>query len=691
MSGMNRFRFGLFLAVACATGTPPSGHALSTAFTYQGQLQQSGALANGTCDFFFSLYDAVSGGTQIGGTESVPAVVVTDGLFTVQLNTLDFFGPNAFTGADRWLEIAVRCPSGSGFSTTLSPRQRLTATPYALYTPMAGSASTATSLTCAGCVGANHLAAASITSQQIAPGTIQSSNLAFNPGTVTQINAGLGLTGGAITTTGTIAVDWGTTPGTVAEGSHTHDAAYWKLGGNSGTSPAADFVGTSDNQPLELHVNGQRALRLEPADSPNLVGGYTGNSVTSGVLGATIAGGGGSSNLNRVTDHNGTVSGGEDNQAGDAAGTVSDANFATVGGGAGNMAGGWGDTVGGGGVNQSSGYFSVISGGYNNAVSNSYTTVGGGERNSASAHHATVGGGFGNRAAAAFATVAGGGRTDENNTATGNLVTDAFGTIGGGGDNQAGNDNPDTADAVGATVGGGGANFATNAHATVGGGFFNFATGPQSAVGGGTTNLASGNVATVPGGFFNSAEGTGSFAAGVNAHAAHNGSFVWSDGTNSEASIGPNEFVARATGGFRFRYGSGPTDTCFLVNATGWHCGTIVSDRNVKANLAPVEGREVLTRLTSVPIQTWNYASQQPSVRHIGPMAQDFHAAFGMGEDDKRIDLVDANGVALAAIQGLYRLVQEKDAQIAALAARLTALERAQPRRVSNEMAQEER
>ena len=80
-------------------------------------------------------------------------------------------------------------------------------------------------------------------------------------------------------------------------------------------------------------------------------------------------------------------------------------------------------------------------------------------------------------------------------------------------------------------------------------------------------------LATVPGGFFNSAEGSVSFAAGVNAHAMHNGSFVWSDGTSSEATTGPNQFVARATGGFRFQYGSGPGDYCVLLNSTGWHGG----------------------------------------------------------------------------------------------------------------------
>ena len=99
------------------------------------------------------------------------------------------------------------------------------------------------------------------------------------------------------------------------------------------------------------------------------------------------------------------------------------------------------------------------------------------------------------------------------------------------------------------------------------------------------------------------------------------------------------------------------------------------SDRNVKENFAPVDGRDILERLSTIPIEAWNYKNQDPSVRHIGPMAQDFYAAFGVGADDKYIATVDADGVALAAIQRLYQIVQEKDVQIAELEARLALLE----------------
>jgi Flp pilus assembly pilin Flp len=104
---------------------------------------------------------------------------------------------------------------------------------------------------------------------------------------------------------------------------------------------------------------------------------------------------------------------------------------------------------------------------------------------------------------------------------------------------------------------------------------------------------------------------------------------------------------------------------------------SLSSDRAKKDNFATVDPREMLAKVASLPITTWNYTSQGPNVRHIGPMAQDFYATFGVGDDDKHINMVDAIGVALAAIQGLYQIVQEQDARLAAAEARLAALERA--------------
>lgn len=88
------------------------------------------------------------------------------------------------------------------------------------------------------------------------------------------------------------------------------------------------------------------------------------------------------------------------------------------------------------------------------------------------------------------------------------------------------------------------------------------------------------------------------------------------------------------------------------------------SDRNLKAGFAPVDGADLLVRLNAVPMSKWRYKSEPESIRHIGPMAQDFYTAFGLGSDDKHIGTIDEGGVALAAIQELYRMVLSKDKEL---------------------------
>ena len=153
----------------------------------------------------------------------------------------------------------------------------------------------------------------------------------------------------------------------------------WALAGNAGTEPGPNFLGTTDDRALELKVNGQRALRIEPNTAgPNLIGGYISNAVSTGVAGATIAGGGEPGHVcglgaapcwNQVT-----------------------ADYGTVGGGAANSASFLAATVGGG---------------YSNTASKQYTAVGAGGFNTASGFAATVPGGAGNTAGGDFSFAAG--------------------------------------------------------------------------------------------------------------------------------------------------------------------------------------------------------------------------------------------------------------------------------------------
>ena len=263
------------------------------------------------------------------------------------------------------------------------------------------------------------------------------------------------------------------------------------------------------------------------------------------------------------------------------------------------------------------------------------------------------------------ATIAGGGGALSASLPVPNTVTVDWGTIGGG----AGN----TASGRFNTVAGGISNTASGfLGAVVGGGRGNTASQLTSTVCGGDGNTASGSGATVPGGLQNIAAGMFSFAAGNQAQANSDGSFVWNDVSGPIATdIGANSFVARASGGFAFYTAPNTSTGAFLAAGSGsW---ASLSDRSVKANLIAVDGPAILERLASLPIATWNYNTQADSVRHMGPMAQDFRAAFGLGEDETHISTVDSEGVALAAIQALY---EEKQQEVSQLKDRLTVLEK---------------
>ena len=224
------------------------------------------------------------------------------------------------------------------------------------------------------------------------------------------------------------------------------------------------------------------------------------------------------------------------------------------------------------------------------------------------------------------------------------------------------------------TVAGGNSNSASGFTSTVAGGWGNTASGTYSAVAGGNDNTASGNFSTVAGGKDNSAPGYYSFAAGSGARANYAGCFVYADssGINPTSCFGQSEIVIRGLGGFYF-WTAGNSDATYsgarLAMGTGaW---AAYSDRNGKHRIAPVDVGAVLDKLVSMPIATWQWKSEPGGIRHMGPMAQDFHSTFGLGDSDTQIVTVDADGVALAAIQGLNAKLEQG---IAALRSELAAL-----------------
>ena len=214
----------------------------------------------------------------------------------------------------------------------------------------------------------------------------------------------------------------------------------------------------------------------------------------------------------------------------------------------------------------------------------------------------------------------------------------------------------------------------------------NSAGGANSAIAGGQNNFTSGNSAFVAGGASNTADGTASFAAGTLAKAYQNGEFTWGDQTQQVFNPGDsihnqnglwwanptNTFNARASGGVMFVTGVDGSGYPLTGITAGPGSGTWAShsDRNIKENFSAIDPQMILNKVARLPIASWNYIAEGAKVRHLGPVSQDFHAAFGLGANEYSIAVVDADGIALAAIQGLHRLLQEKDRKIARLEAR---------------------
>src|SRR5262249_46729511 len=156
------------------------------------------------------------------------------------------------------------------------------------------------------------------------------------------------------------------------------------------------------------------------------------------------------------------------------------------------------------------------------------------------------------------------------------------------------------------------------------GGAGNLSGGSRSTVGGGGDNVSIGVYGTVPGGSFNYAVGDYSFAAGRRAKANHAGAFVWADSQFADfASTTTDQVSFRCLGGVRFTSASGGVNqtVSWAPGSASW---SFSSDRTLKEGIAPVDVEAVLEKVTSLPISEWNYTGY--SQRHIGAMAQDFHA-----------------------------------------------------------------
>jgi hypothetical protein len=249
-------------------------------------------------------------------------------------------------------------------------------------------------------------------------------------------------------------------------------------------------------------------------------------------------------------------------------------------------------------------------------------------------------------------------------------VSGQYGSIGGGIGNQV--------SGFGATIAGGQDNRASGTAAAISGGFSNVADGVFPVIGGGVANRVTARLGVISGGYSNLVEaafgvvaggalnevsGDYGFAAGRRAKVRHPGSFVWADAVDADVTTSArNQFVARASGGIQFFTNGNQTSGVLLPPGSGsW---AMLSDANQKEGVRKVDPMDILERLAAMPLYTWRYRGQAAGVTHLGPTAQDFHAAFGLGEQPTHISSVDADGVALGAIQALHGRLKEKDAEI---------------------------
>lgn len=408
--------------------------------------------------------------------------------------------------------------------------------------------------------------------------------------------------------------------------------------GNIAQGHRLSLVGGNLNSILDALPNSSNMLSTNfPASYSSLGGGYENK-----ILGSAFSViGGGHTNIIDTWCDNSVISGGLSNRVNFGSG------YSTISGGGQNciMAQAWWATINGGQANAIKGL--------EPSLTNNSPTLYFPEPNSNTIndrrHFGWIGGGLSNSIGGygIFGGIAAG---------IGNRLDARFGIISGGVDNIIKTNNGVTIDHGASVIAGGKSNQIEEG-------------GNWNVIGGGAFNKVVANVqgGMILGGYGNIVGTNANYgmALGTFANPIHPTSFVWSDASSGNlfASSTNNSFNVRSYGGARFVSGNGPSGVSLASGGGSW---ASLSDRNSKHGFSLVDTRAILKKVATIPIGTWSYKAQDPSIKHIGPVAQDFKLAFDVGENDTTITTVDADGVAFAAIQALNSLLDEKSETIIA-------------------------
>ena len=689
----NLGRGGLVAVVLLFCGGLAAAQPVGTAFTYQGRLDDAGSPASGVYDFQFQLFDAATGGSPVAPTVLEDDVAVATGVFTVSLD----FG-TAFAGDKRWLEVGVRPGTGTGSYTTLSPRQELSPTPSAVFSstvPWTGISNMPAGFSDG--IDDDRLGTIFCTDGQVVKwntGTWTCGADADSGGDVTAVNtpAGSGLQGGVTNGAANLSLLTNCAPNEILKWS----GANWVCAADSDTGDITGVTagngltggGTSGNVTLNVAYAGSGvATAASHSDHDHIGANWSFSIPGNGVRVANVNGGGAlvgeiahttvptsaagvlgisTSNLGGGIGVSGFASG--TNAAGVRGEAAADSGFGVM---AINTFSAPGLSYGlfataassdakavyakasGGGLNygvfaetasaQGTGVYGIATAGNGST----YGVVG--QTNS--------GNGRGVFGYAPFATGPTMAVYGQSNSIAGYGVFGTGGAYGVWGEAFAG---PGTGvrgqatSSTGTTYG----VYATSA-STDGTGVYAL----SSAVTGQTYGVMADNLSSSGHAVFARSQGLSGVTYGVRAEA------------NS-----PSGFA----GHFRHWVGvplyldSGGGTSKVIDTSTGAYLSaggtwTNASDVNLKENFAPVSGADLLERLERLPISTWNYKSD-PGARHLGPTAQDFRAAFGLGNDERSISTIDPAGIALAASQQLNAEVRDLRARVGDLEALLVKL-----------------